>query len=136
MERLERALTAPLMIVSQLTATSFGLVVLLVPAVLIVWIVLRRPAWAAVWPLLLTPLPWLALAVWGGWHWRELGPQTGFHAGASGLVMLGVTLALSVWAVVRARRVRWPTTGLCLVNFAFALLAALFAVMMTTGVWL
>ena len=136
MDRLERALTAPLMIVSQLTATPFALVVLLLPAALIVWIVLRRPAWAAVWPLLLTPLPWLVLAVWAGWHWRETGPQTGFHAEAWELVTLGITLALSVWALVRAKRVRWPVAGLCLVNFAFALIAALFAVMMTTGVWI
>ena len=136
MDRLERALTAPLMIVGQLTATSFGLFVLLLPAALTVWILLRRPAWAAVWPVLPTPLPWLVLAIWGGWHWRETGPQTGFHPEAWGLAMLAVTLALSVWAVVRAKRVRWPAAGLCLVNFAFALIAALFAVMMTTGVWI
>ena len=121
MDRLERALTAPLMIVGQLTATSFGLFVLLLPAALTVWILLRRPAWAA---------------IWGGWHWRETGPQTGFHPEAWGLAMLAVTLALSVWAVARAKRVRWPAAGLCPVNFAFALIAALFAVMMTTGVWI
>jgi len=136
MDRLERALTAPLMIVSQLTATPFGLVVLLAPAALIVWIVVRRPAWTAVWPVLLTPLPWLVLTIWAGWHWREAGPQTGLHAEPWGLLMLGLTLALSAWAVVKARRVRWPVAGLCLVNFAFALIAALFAGMMTTGVWL
>ena len=136
MDRLERALTAPLMIISQLTATSFGLIFLLLPVALIVWTVIRRPAWGAVWPALLTPLPWLALAVWAGWHWRETGPQTGFHAEAWGLLMLAVTLALSVWAVVRAKRVRWPVAGLCLVNFAFAMIAALFASMMTTGAWL
>lgn len=136
MDRLERSLTAPLMIVSQLTAPPFGLIFLLLPAALIVWMVLRRPAWSAVWPLLLTPLPWLALAVWAGWHWRETGPRTGSHAEAWGLLMLAATLALSVWAVIRAKRVRWPASGLCLVNFAFALIAALFAAMMTTGVWL
>ena len=136
MDRLERALTAPLMIVSQLTATSFGLVFLFLPVALIVWTVASRPAWAAVWPVLLTPLPWLVLAVWAGWHWREMGPQTGFHAEAWGLLMLAMTLALSVWAVVRAKRARWPVAGLCLVNFAFAMLAGLFAAMMTTGVWL
>lgn len=136
MDRLDRALTAPAMIVGQLTATSFGLVALRVPAALIIWIILRRPAWSAVWPLLLTPLPWLALAVWAGWHWRETGPQTGFHAEAWGLLMLAVTMTLSVWAVAKAKRARLPVAGLCLVNFAFALLAGLFAVMMTTGVWL
>ncbi len=136
MDRLERALTAPLMIVSQLTGTSFGLVFLLLPIALIVWTVARRPAWAAVWSLLLTPLPWIVLTIWAGWHWRETGPQTGFHAEPWGLLMLAVTLALSVWAVVRARRVRWPVAGLCLVNFLFAMVAALFAAMMTTGAWL
>lgn len=136
MDRLERALTAPLMIVSQLTATPFGLIFLVLPVALIVWTAIRRPAWAAVWPALLPPLPWLGLAVWAGWHWRETGPRTGFHAEALGLLMLAVTLALSVWAVIRAKRVRWPVAGLCLVNFAFAMIAALFAAMMTTGAWL
>ena len=135
MDRLERALTAPLTVIGQLTEPSFGLV-LLVPAALIVWTVARRPAWAAVWPVLLAPLPWLALTVWAGWHWRVEGPQTGFNAEPAGLLMLGVTLALSVWAVIRAKRVRWPVAGLCLVNGAFALIAALFASMMTTGAWL
>ena len=136
MDRLERAVTAPLMIVGQLTETPFGLVFLLLPLALVVWTVACRPGWAAVWPSLLTPLPWLGLAVWAGWHWRETGPQTGLHAEAWGLLMLVVTLALSVWAVIKAKRARWPIAGLCLVNFAFALIAALFAGMMTTGVWL
>ena len=87
------------------------------------------------WPALLTPLPWIALTVWAAWHWRAEGPQTGFHAETWGLLMLGVTLALSVWAVIRAGRVRWPVAGLCLVNGLFALIAALFAAMMTTGTW-
>ncbi len=135
MDRLERILTAPLMIISQLT-DAFGLILLLVPAALIVWIVARRPAWAAVWPMLLTPLPWIVLIFWAAANWRETAPQTGFHADRWGLLMLGVTLALSVWAVVRASRVRWPAAGLCAINFGLALIAALFAVMMTTGAWL
>ena len=136
MDRLERALTAPLMIVSQLTGTSLGLIFVLLPIALIVWTVACRPAWAAVWPVLLTPLPWIALTIWAGWHWRETGPQTGFHAEPWGVLMLGFTLALSVWAVFRARRARWPVAGLCLVNFALAMVAALFGAMMTTGAWL
>jgi len=125
MDRLERTLTAPLMIISQLTEPSFGLV-LLIPAALIVWTAVRRPAWAAVWPVLSTPLPWIALTLWAASHWRVDGPQTGFHAELWGLLMLGVTLALSIWAVIRAKRVRWPVAGLCLVNGAFALIAPLF----------
>ena len=136
MDRLEQSLSPPLMIVSQLTEAPFGLILLLAVAALAGWIVLRRPAWPAVWPMLLTPLPWLLLTGWAGWHWRTSGPQAGFHAEAWGLLMLGLTLALSVWAVVRARRVRWPVAGLCVINFALALVAALFASMMTTGAWL
>ena len=73
---------------------------------------------------------------WAAWHQKGPGPQTGFHAEVWGLAMLGLTAVLSIRAVVLADRVRWPVAGLCLVNFGFALLAALFAVMMTTGVWL
>ena len=137
MDRLGNALTAPLMIVGQVTESRAGLAGLAAVLVaLAVWIVVRKPAWSAIWPVLLTPLPWIALTIWAAWHWRETGPQTGFHAETWGLLMLGVTLALSVWAVARARRVRWPVAGLCLVNVAFALIAALFAAMMTTGTWL
>ena len=135
MDRLERILTAPLMIISQLTE-AFGLILLLVPVALTIWIIARRPAWKAVWPTLLTPLPWVVLIVWAAAHWREDGPQTGLYPDWWALLMLGVTLALSIWAVVRARRVRWPVAGLCLINFGLALLAALFAIMMTTGAWL
>jgi len=125
------------MIVEQVTESWVGLVLLVsVLGVLLGWIGLRKPAWASLWPVLLTPLPWIALIIWAAWHWRETGPQTGFHAEIWGLLMLGVTLALSVWAVVKARRVRWPVAGLCLVNVALALIAALFAAMMTTGAWL
>ncbi len=136
MDRLEKVLTAPFMIIGQLTEAPFGLILLAVPAALVVWIVVRRPAWAAVWPALLTPAPWILLIFWAAWHWREGEPQTGFHAEKWGLLMLGVTLALSVWGVIRARRVRLPMAGLVLINGALALFAALFAVMMTTGVWL
>ncbi len=125
------------MIVGQVTETWVGTGLLVgVVGALVGWIGVRRPAWAAVWPMLLTPLPWISLIVWAASHWRETGPQTGFHADRWGLVMLGATVALSVWAIVGARRVRWPVAGLCVVNFGFALIAALFAVMMTTGVWL
>lgn len=125
------------MIVGQVTESWVGLVLLVgVLGGLLGWIVIRKPAWRAVWPVLLTPLPWMSLTIWGAWHWRETGPQTGFHAETWGVLMLAVTAALSVWAVARARRVRWPVAGLCLVNLAFALIAALFAAMMTSGTWL
>lgn len=125
------------MILGQVTESWVGLGVL--AAILLVLggcIVLRKPRWPAVWLVLLTPLPWIALTVWAGWHWREAGPQTGFQAETWGLLMLGLTLALGVCAVMRASRVRWPVAALCLVNFGFTLIAALFAVMMTTGGWL
>lgn len=125
------------MIVGQVTESPAGLAILIaVLAPLIIWIVVRKPMSSAVWPALLTPLPWIALTIWAAWHWRVDGPQTGFHAEVWGVLMLGVTLALSVWGVIRAERVRWPVAGLCLVNGLFALIAALFAVMMTTGTWL
>ncbi len=125
------------MIPGQVTESWTGLALL--AAILLAlggWMVSRKPRWAAVWPVLLTPLPWIALIVWAGWHWRETGPQTGFHADAWGLLMLGLTLVLSIWAITRASGLRWPVAGLCVVNFGFALIAALFAVMMTTGAWL
>ena len=125
------------MIIGQVAESWTGLVLLVgLLGLLAGWMVIRKPTWRAVWPVLLTPLPWIGLIVWAGWHWRETGPQTGFHADIWGLIMLGVTLVLSAWAVSRAKRVRWPVAGLCLVNFGFALIAALFAVMMTTGAWL
>lgn len=137
MDRLANAMTAPLMIVGQVTGSWIGLALLVgVLGGLLGWILVRKPAWPAVWPVLLAPMPWIILTIWAAWHWRTTGPQTGFHAETWGLLMLAVTLALSVWAVARARRARWPVAGLCLVNFAFALIAALFASMMTTGAWL
>lgn len=125
------------MILGQVTEAWIGLALLAVILLALGgWIAVRKPELRAVWPVLLTPLPWIVLTVWAGWHARETGPQTGFHADIWGLLMLGLTLALSVFAVVRASRIRLPVAGLCLVNLGFALIAALFAVMMTTGAWL
>jgi hypothetical protein len=136
-DRLGKVLAAPGMIIGQVTESPVGLVVLMaVLGPLIVWIAARKPGWSAIWPALLVPAPWIVLIFWAAWHWRVDGPQTAFHAELRGLLMLGVTLALSVWAVIRANRVRLPVAGLCLVNGLFALIAVLFAGMMTTGTWL
>lgn len=50
--------------------------------------------------------------------------------------MLCVTAALSIWAIARAERIRAPVAGICLLNGLFAGIAALFAVMMSIGVWM
>ncbi len=137
MDRFEAAIRAPLLVVGQWTEAPAMLVVLLgVLAGLIGWIAVRRPLLAAVWPVPLLPLPWMLLMFWAGWHNRTAGPQTGFHAEAWGVLMLGVTLSWSGFALTRGRGIRAQVAGLALLNAVFALTAALFAGMMTTGTWL
>lgn len=54
----EPAWAAPVMILRQLTDPPVGAALIggLLLA-LVLWICVRRPAWKAVWPMLLTPLP-------------------------------------------------------------------------------
>ena len=133
----EPSWAAPVMILRQLTDPPGGAALIggLLLA-LVVWICVRRPAWKAVWPMLLTPLPWVVLIIWAASHLAEDGRWTGSQAELWGLLMLCVTAALSIWAVARAERIRAPVAGICLLNGLFAGIAALFAVMLSIGVWM
>tara|TARA_R110000764_G_scaffold213268_1_gene299650 strand:- start:348 stop:764 length:417 start_codon:yes stop_codon:yes gene_type:complete len=132
------ALQAPFWIIEQATLNVGGLVVASIWIATMIGLIWRaRVGWFQLWPMLTLPLPWLALAIWAGFHWRSAyGPQTGFHAEGLGIAALGLTLGLSCLALVRAEGVRLPAFGLTLLNIWFCLFAAFISVMATTGSWL
>ena len=109
-------------------------ILLVISLVLLVgWTVVRRPRWRAVWPMLLTPAPWallLALIVAGRGYSRPVeGWSAEFHPVRwTPLVMLAATLALSIWAISRAKDIEWPAAGLVFVNALVAFAVAALAV--------
>jgi hypothetical protein len=132
------ALKAPLWIIEQATVNIVGVAVASIWIVALAMLIWRaRIGWRRAWPTLTLPLPWIALAIWAGLHWRSpYGPQTGFHAEAFGMVALALTIGLSVFAIVKAKGAQMPVFGLALLNGWFCFVAALISAMATTGSWL
>lgn len=88
MASLSNAIKLPLWIVEQATLNVVGLVVAVVWIATLAMLIWRAKAgWSQAWPTLILPLPWIALAVWAGFHTRSLyGQQTGFHADTLGML--------------------------------------------------
>ena len=138
MPSLPDALKLPLWIIEQATLNSVGVVVAVIWIATLAMLIWRAKAgWSQAWPTLILPLPWIALAVWAGLHARSIyGPQTGFHADVLGMLASGLTIGLSVFAVVKAKKARMPVFGLVLLNGWFCFVAAFISIMATTGQWL
>lgn len=137
MPSLPDAIKLPLWIVEQATLNVVGLVVAVIWIAILAMLIWRAEAgWSQAWPTLILPLPWIALAVWAGFHARSVyGPQTGFHADALGMLTSGLTIGLSIFAIVKAKKARLPVFGLVLLNGWFCFVAAFISIMATTGQW-
>lgn len=101
------------------------------------WIVAKRPPARRWLPLMTTPLPWIAFWGWAMLNARNGGEPPKVAAPFSiGLLAVGVTFGLSIWALVEAEGIRIPASGLLLMNLVFACGAALIGSMTVSGAWL
>lgn len=131
-------LKGPLWVIEQATLNNIGLAIFTIWVAALALLTWRaKVGWSRVWPTLTLPLPWIALAIWTGLHWRSAyGPQTGFHAEPLGIGSLVVTIGMSAFAIWKAKGARLPVAGLTLLNIWVCFIGALVGAMATTGAWL